>query len=88
MKDNGYPYSEVKVSPKHQVVIPKPVRKIVTRIKPGSRVLIAPLDEKSAILKVLPPTDKWVESTYGMDKEVWKGIDAAKYVRKLRNEWD
>lgn len=76
----------VTVGPKSQVVIPKNVRKVVRGIKPGKKVVVRPLSEQSVIVEV--PSTNWVEETYGMLKEEWKGVDATEYIRKLRDEWE
>ena len=76
----------VTIGPKSQVVIPKEVRKIVSELKPGKKVIVRPINSRSVIVEI-PNTD-WVSETYGMHKEVWQDIDATSYIRKLRNEWE
>ena len=85
-------YTEVKivqqvtVGPKLQVVIPKNVRKTVPDLKPGKKVRVHPLNAQSVIIEI--PSNDWVDETYGMHKDIWQGIDATEYIRKLRSEWE
>lgn len=76
----------ITVGAKSQVVIPKDVRKIVTQIKPGKKVMVRPLSSRAVIVEA-PMTD-WVNETYRMHKKVWEGIDATEYIQTLRREWE
>lgn len=75
----------VTVGPKTQVVIPKNVRKIAENIRAGKKVIVRPLSKSSVIIELV--TGKWTKETYGMQKNVWKGIDASEYIDTLRKEW-
>lgn len=75
----------VTVGPKSQVVIPKNVRKIATKLRPGKKVSVRPLSSESVIIEVKPAS--WTRHTYGMHKDIWQGIDATEYIRNLRKEW-
>lgn len=77
---------EATIGEKHQVVLVKPARKIAKKLKPGTKVIVTPVDDSSVNIRV--KSKDWVEENYGMDKESWKGIDAAKYIKKLRDEWE
>lgn len=78
-------HSLVTVGPKSQVVIPKNVRKIATKIHPGKKVLVRPLSSGSVLIQAKP--DSWVKETYGMHKTIWEGVEATDYIRTLREEW-
>lgn len=75
----------VTVGPKYQVVIPKIVRNKLG-VKPGDKVSIAAKSKTQAEIKVRPKS--WTQSSLGIAKEAWKGIDTTKYLEKLRNEWE
>lgn len=75
----------VTVGPKSQVVIPKNVRKVAEMIRPGKKVTVRPMSKSSVIIEVCPVS--WTKETYGMHKDVWRGIDATDYINTLRNEW-
>lgn len=56
-----------------------------------------PLQHQKKILDVVQLLKRGIEATpkkhnitelKGCGKEIWKGIDAQKYVNKLRKEWD
>ena len=75
----------VTVGPKSQVVIPKKVRQIATKLRPGKKVLVRPLTPYSVIIEAKPAN--WTKETYGMHKSIWQGVDAVEYIRTLRKEW-
>lgn len=77
----------VTVGQKYQVVIPKEVRKKIKNLKPGKKVGVYTPDEGKSIT-IEPDPQGWVDRTYGMMKDAWKGIDTTKYLGKLRSEWD
>lgn len=74
------------VGPKSQVVIPKDVRKVANKIRPGKKVIVKPISNSSVIIEVRPAN--WTKETYGMHKNIWQGIDASEYIRTLREEWE
>lgn len=76
----------VKVGPKNQVVIPKEARKIAKEIKPGTEVVVTPVDERSVHVRIKPKD--WAKETYGIHQKYWKGIDSTKWLKKLRKEWE
>ncbi|OGH05177.1 MAG: hypothetical protein A2W22_05925 [Candidatus Levybacteria bacterium RBG_16_35_11] len=76
---------QVTIGTKNQIVIPKYVREKINGLKPGEKVDVYALDENTLAIKV---TEKsWLESSYGIMKKPWKGIDPIKEVEKMRNEW-
>lgn len=76
----------VTIGPKSQVVIPKKVREVVPGLRPGTKVIIRALDTSSVLVEV--PAKNWVNETYGVHKKIWQGVDATKYILKLRAEWE
>lgn len=76
----------VTVGTKHQIVIPKEVRKKMSGLRPGSKVVVRQLDEETITVKTKP--ESWADRTRGIAAEAWKGIDTTKYLEDLRNEWD
>lgn len=73
------------IGSKSQVVIPKSVRKLTPNLKPGKKVLVRSLSPQSVIVESVE--ENWVDSTFGMHKKVWQGVDATKYIKSLRDQW-
>lgn len=76
---------QVTIGTKHQIVIPKDVRKKIKGLKPGSKVIVYPLNNDTIAIKV--DNNNWLESSEGIAKEAWKGIDTTAHLNKLRDEW-
>ncbi len=76
----------VTVGPKYQVVIPKEIRKKIKSLKPGKKVGVYAVDEKS--IAIDPDPQSWVDRTYGMMKDAWKDIDPVAEVEKMKDEWE
>ena len=77
-----------KSSSKHQTVIPSPTRKEMG-LKKGDRLLWRAKKENGrtqATVELKP--ENWSEYLSGLGKEVWKGVDSDKYIKKLRKEWE
>ncbi|MBA4349270.1 MAG: AbrB family transcriptional regulator [Thermodesulfovibrio sp.] len=72
-----------KLGKKSQIVIPKEIRNIVG-ITEGDELIIEAVDDK-IVLKQKPKS--YSQKLRGLHKDVWKGIDPAKYVRKERESW-
>ena len=73
------------IGSKNQIVLPKEVRDKIKGLRPGKKVMVYPIDENTAQLKV---SDKnWAEASLGIAKDDWKGIDTTEYLNKLRDEW-
>lgn len=77
---------QVTIGTKYQIVIPKEVRRTVKGLKPGSKVIVRRIDNKTIAIKT--EEKNWLQRTRGMMKDAWKGIDTTKYLEDLRNEWD
>jgi len=74
----------VKLSSRHQVVIPKKVRKRLA-LHAGDQLVVEVEGEKV----VLRPRPKnYTNYMLGLGKEVWREIDATEYVRKERESWE
>ncbi len=74
----------VKLSSRHQVVIPKKVRKELG-LHAGDQLVVEVEGEKV----VLHPRPKnYTNYMLGLGKEVWQGIDATEYIRKERESWE
>lgn len=46
--------------------------------------------EVVVVVNPRPPAEEvpdWADA-YGVDRELWAGVDAQKYVNRLRDEWD
>lgn len=78
--------AQATIGTKNQIVIPKEIRKKIKGLKPGSKVIVYPLDANTIALKV--EEKDWVEKTYGSMKDAWKDIDPIKELDKMRDEWD
>lgn len=77
---------QVTVGTKYQVVIPKEVRRKIKGLKPGSKVSVHSVDEKTLTIKTEPKS--WVERTSGLMKDAWKDIDPIAELEKMRDEWE
>jgi len=74
----------VKLSSRHQVVIPKKVRKELG-LHAGDQLVVEIEGEKV----VLHPRPKnYTDYMLGLGKKVWQNIDATEYVRKERESWE
>jgi AbrB family looped-hinge helix DNA binding protein len=74
----------VKVSTKHQVVVPSEARRALG-IRAGDRLAVE-ITPEAIILRPGP----WRASARlrGLGSEAWQGVDPVDYVRQLRSEWD
>lgn len=77
----------VTIGSKYQIVIPKEVRKKIKNLKPGGKVGVYTHDEGKSITIDLDP-QSWVDRTYGMMKDAWKGTDPIAEIEKMRDEWE
>jgi AbrB family looped-hinge helix DNA binding protein len=74
----------VKVSTKHQVVVPSRARRALG-IVAGDRLTVEVTPE-AIILR--PRARRAGGRLRGLGSEIWQGIDPVEYVRELRREWD
>jgi AbrB family looped-hinge helix DNA binding protein len=76
----------VTIGTKNQIVLPKEVRKKIKGLKPGSKVMVYPIDKDTIGIKV--SNKNWVEDNYGLMKNAWGNIDPIKELEKMKKEWD
>lgn len=77
---------QVTVGSKYQVVIPKEIRQKIKGLRPGSKVVVNSVDDKTIAIRQVE--QNWMEKSRGIAKEAWKGIDTTEYLETLRNEWN
>ncbi len=74
----------VKLSSRHQVVIPKEARKRLG-LHAGDQLVVEVEGEKV----ILHPRPKnYTNYMLGLGKEIWQEIDATEYIRKERESWE
>ena len=74
----------VKVSTKHQVVVPSAARRALG-ITAGDRLTVE-ITPDSIVLR--PRTRRAGGRLRGLGSQAWQGVDPVEYVRQLRREWD
>lgn len=78
--------TNIKLSSKNQVVIPKEVRKKLG-LKAGATIAIYPIDEQRAVLVKRPKS--YADALEGLGKEVWDALGGAdKYIKEERASWE
>jgi AbrB family looped-hinge helix DNA binding protein len=70
----------VKVSSKHQIAVPSAVRRELG-IKAGDYLLMGVRD---GVIVLMPEPQDWVETSRGLGRDVWEGVDPVAYVRGER----
>ena len=76
--------SEVKVSSKYQVVIPKEAREKVGLGK-GDTLIV---DVEDDVITMRRRPESFMEYGRGLHRDVWEKIDTEKYLEELRREWE
>jgi len=74
----------VKLSSKHQVVIPKKVRKKLG-LHAGDQLVVEVEGEK---VLLHPRPKNYTNYMLGLGRKVWHEIDATEYIRKERESWE
>jgi AbrB family looped-hinge helix DNA binding protein len=74
----------VKVSTKHQIVVPADARRSLG-IEAGDRLTVE-VTADSIVLR--PRAGKAGARLRGLGREVWAGVDPVEYVRQIRKDWD
>lgn len=74
----------VRVSEKGQIVIPKEMRESIG-LEKGDELTVTQQGEKIILWKKPASYTAW---TRGLHKDIWKGVDAAVYVSKERDDWE
>ena len=73
----------MKVSRKHQIVIPKEARKALA-IEKEDELVIEVKDNK---LVMKPKPKNYTKKMLGLHRDVWKGTDVEKYIKEERKRW-
>ena len=76
--------SNVKVSSKYQIVIPRKARNAL-KIQAGDHLMCRV--EKGEIL-LRPKPESYAKFLRGLHKELWEDVDAAQYVKQERRSWE
>jgi AbrB family looped-hinge helix DNA binding protein len=76
--------SIVKMSSKHQIVIPKEVR-LALKLQPGDQLLCR-IERDEILLR--PRPKNYARFLRGLHKDVWKNVDADQYIKQERKSWD
>lgn len=74
----------VKLSSKHQIVIPKEIRKRLS-LEAGGELAVE-VEEEKVILR--PRPKNYTDYMLGLGRKVWRGVEATEYVRKERESWE
>lgn len=77
------PTTSVKVSAKYQIAVPQIARKKLN-IKKGDRLLV---DVQDGVIVLIPEPKRYTDYLQGLHGEIWKAIDAQKYLNGERDEW-
>lgn len=73
----------VKVNAKYQITIPKSVREELN-LKAGDRLL---LDVQDGMMVLIPEPTSYTEKLQGLGSEIWKSVDANRYLAAERKAW-
>ncbi len=73
----------VKLSSKHQIVIPKEVRRQLN-LAAGDRLLV---EVQGNTIALFPLPRNYTKHMAGLHKELWKGVDVMAYIREERKGW-
>jgi AbrB family looped-hinge helix DNA binding protein len=73
----------VKVSSRHQIVIPSLARKNL-HIQAGDRLLI---DIQDGILVLVPEPESYTDALSGLHQELWAQTDSDDYLERERDAW-
>lgn len=75
------------ISSRYQTVIPKRIRN-VARLRVNQELTWQLLEsERGPFLLAIPKPEKWSSYLSGLGKEVWRGVNTASYLKRLRSEW-
>lgn len=74
----------VKLSGKNQIVIPKEVRRQL-HLGAGDELFVEIEDGK---VVMFPKPKSYTKYALGLGREVWRRVEAAKYVKKERASWE
>lgn len=74
----------VKVSKRNQIVMPAEARRQLG-IRSGDELLV---DVQGHIIVLMPRPRDYTSYMAGLHGEIWRGIDAARYIHEEREEWE
>jgi AbrB family looped-hinge helix DNA binding protein len=74
----------VRISSKHQIVIPREARKALS-LGAGDELLVE-IEEGRLVL--YPRPKDYARHLRGLHKGVWRGVDATDYVTEERKSWE
>lgn len=77
---------QVTVGTKYQIVIPKEIRKKIKDLRPGSKLVVNSIDDKTILIKQV--NQNWMAKSRGLMKDAWKNIDPNAELEKMRDEWE
>lgn len=75
--------STVKLSAKHQIVIPREVRRQLG-LAAGDELLV---ELQGNTIVLVPRPRNYTKHLQGLHKEVWRGVDVGRYIREERKGW-
>lgn len=75
-----------KISSQGQLFVPKELRGTLN-LEKGAEVILVPKKEENGFFVKKKPKS-WVDYSKGLGKEIWRGIDVDKWLRKERESWD
>ncbi len=73
----------VKMSSRHQIVIPSAARSSLG-IEPGDRLLV---DVQDGVLVLVPQPESYTDALTGLHRDVWAGVDSDDYLDEERQAW-
>ena len=74
----------VRISSKNQIVIPREARKALS-LGAGDELLV---DIEEGRVVLYPRPKNYAKHLRGLHKEVWRGVDATRYVGEERKGWE
>jgi len=75
--------STVKLSTKHQIVIPRDVRRQLG-LAAGDRLMV---EVQRDMIVLIPQPRNYTQRLRGLHKEIWRDSDAVTFVREERKGW-
>jgi len=73
----------VKVSKRYQIAVPALARQLLN-IQSGDRLLV---DIQDGMIVLIPRPDSYTDTLAGLHQEIWRGVDAQKYIDEERDAW-
>jgi len=73
----------VKMSSRHQIVIPSAARNSLG-LEPGDRLLV---DVQDGVLVLVPQPASYTDALTGLHRDVWADVDSDDYLDEERQAW-